>query len=73
MPSSSTSMWQMLIVTLFLAAVEFLLYFVFEAVDTAMFAFLASVFLAAALYYLVSVLMLRNARKAYKAYVRRRT
>lgn len=61
---------QMLIVTLFLAAVEFLLYFVFEAVDTAMFAFLASVFLAAALYYLVSVLMLRNARKAY---VRRRT
>ena len=53
-----------------LAAVEFLLYFVFEAVDTAMFAFLASVFLAAALYYLVSVLMLRNARKAY---VRRRT
>ena len=61
---------QMLIVTLFLAAVEFLLYFVFEAVDIAMFAFLASVFLAAALYYLVSVLMLRNARKAY---VRRRT
>lgn len=56
--------------TLFLVAVEFLLYFVFEAVDIAMFAFFVSVFLAAALYYLVSVLMLRNARKAY---VRRRT
>lgn len=64
---------QLLIAALLLAAAEFLLYFVFEAVDTAMFAFLASVFLAAALYYLVSVLMLRNARKAYKAYVRRRT
>lgn len=64
---------QLLIAALLLAAAEFLLYFVLEAVDTAMFAFLASVFLAAALYYLVSVLMLRNARKAYKAYVRRRT
>lgn len=64
---------QMLIAALLLAAAEFLLYFVFEAVDTAMFVFLTSVFLAAALYYLVSVLMLRNERKAYKAYVRRRT
>lgn len=64
---------QLLIAALLLAAAEFLLYFVLEAVDTAMFAFLASVFLAAVLYYLVSVLMLRNARKAYKAYVRRRT
>ena len=64
---------QLLIAALLLAAAEFLLYSVLEAVDTAMFAFLASVFLAAALYYLVSVLMLRNARKAYKAYVRRRT
>lgn len=61
---------QLLIAALLLAAAEFLLYFVFEAVDIAMFAFLASVFLAAAPYYLVSVLMLRNARKAY---VRRRT
>lgn len=64
---------QLLIAALLLAAAEFLLYFVLEAVDTAMFVFLTSVFLAAALYYLVSVLMLRNARKAYKAYVRRRT
>ena len=64
---------QLLIASLLLAAAEFLLYFVLEAVDTAMFVFLTSVFLAAALYYLVSVLMLRNARKAYKAYVRRRT
>ena len=64
---------QLLIAALLLAAAEFLLYSVLEAVDTAMFAFLASVFLAAALYYLVSVLMLRNAHKAYKAYVRRRT
>lgn len=64
---------QLLIAALLLAATEFLLYFVLEAVDTAMFVFLTSVFLAAALYYLVSVLMLRNARKAYKAYVRRRT
>lgn len=60
---------QLLIAALLLAAAEFLLYSVLEAVDTAMFAFLASVFLAAAPYYLVSVLMLRNARKAY---VRRR-
>lgn len=64
---------QLLIAALLLAAAEFLLYFVLEAVDTAIFVFLTSVFLAAALYYLVSVLMLRNARKAYKAYVRRRT
>lgn len=64
---------QLLIAALLLAAAKFLLYFVLEAVDTAMFVFLTSVFLAAALYYLVSVLMLRNARKAYKAYVRRLT
>ncbi len=61
---------QLLIAALLLAAVELLLYFVFEAVDTAMLVFLTSVFLAAAPYYLVSVLMLRNARKAY---VRRQT
>lgn len=40
---------QLLIAALLLAAAEFLLYFVLEAVDTAMFVFLTSVFLAAAL------------------------
>lgn len=45
---------QLLIAALLLAAAEFLLYFVLEAVDTAIFVFLTSVFLAAALYYLVS-------------------